>query len=110
MNAEYILASALEFGDTRIKKMKIKGIYKNGDFETTKPFTLSMSNVDGVGALFINNRVMTGTMEFIMRGTSTKPTSIEMSINEYGKRIYSVSDITNSLDIGYMRAYIRSRK
>ncbi len=109
MNAEYVLASALEFGETQIKKLKIQGIYKNGDFETTKPFTLSMNYVDAVGALFINNKVMTGTFEFMMRGTSTKPTSIEMSINEYGKRLYSVSDIINTLDIGYMRAYTRSR-
>lgn len=108
LNAEYALASALESGITKIKKLKIQGIYNNGNFETTKPFTLSMRHVDAVGALFINNRVMTGTFEFIMRGTAPKPSSIQMNINESGKRTYSITEIINNLDIGFMRAFIRN--
>ena len=110
MNIEYMISSALESGNTEIKKLKIQGIYNHGNFETTKPFTLSMRNVDAVGALFINDSVMTGTFEFIMRGTSPKPSSIELSINKYGKRNYSISEIISNFDIGYMRAYVRSRK
>ena len=108
MNSEYALSAALESGKTQIKKLRLVGIYNNGDFETTQPFTLSMRHVDGVGALFINNRVMTGTFEFIMRGTSQKPHALELSINEYGKRTYSITEIINNLDLGYMRAFVRT--
>ena len=108
LNAEYALGAALESGKTRLKKLKISGIYKNGNFETTKPFTISMAHVDGVGALFINNRVMTGTFEFVLRGTAPKPASIEMTLTESGRRQYSITDIINNLDIGYMRAFTKT--
>lgn len=108
MNAEYALAAALESGKTQIKKLKIVGTYNNGDFETTRPLTISMRHIEGVGALFINNRVMTGTFEFVMRGTAPQPASIELNINEYGKRKYSITDIINNLDLGYMRAFIKT--
>lgn len=108
LNAEYALASALESGTTHIRKLKLVGIYNNGNFETTTPFILSMHNTDAVGALFINNKVMTGTFEFIMRGISPKPISLEMNIDEYGKRRYSLNEILNKMDISYMRAFIRN--
>lgn len=110
LNAEYILGAALESGKTRLKKLKISGIYNNGNFETSRPLTISMPHVEGVGALFINNRVMTGTFEFVLRGTAPKPASVEMTINESGRRRYSITDIINNLDIGYMRAFTRSHE
>jgi len=110
LNAEYILSAALESGETAIKNMKILGKYSNGNFETTKPLTISMRHVDGVGAIFINNRVMTGTFDFVLRGTATKPATIELDIDEYGKRNYSISQIINNLDIGYMRAFVKQNK
>ncbi len=108
LNAEYILGAALESGKTRLKKLKISGTYNSGNFETTRPFTISTAHVDGVGALFINNRVMTGTFEFVLRGTAPKPESIEMTLTESGRRQYSITNIINNLDIGYMRAFTRS--
>ncbi|MBR6751827.1 MAG: hypothetical protein IKL95_00965 [Alphaproteobacteria bacterium] len=108
LNAEYMLGAALESGKTRLKKLKISGIYNNGNFETTKPLTISLPHIDGVGALFINNRIMTGTFEFVMRGTAPKPASVEMKIIESGQRKYSIAEIINNLDIGYMRAFTRS--
>ena len=108
INAEYVLASALESGTTKIKTLKIHGTYKNGNFETTKPFTLSMLHIDAKGTLSINNRVMTGTFDFVLRGTAPKPSSIELNINEYGKRTYSITEIINNMDIGYMRAFVKS--
>ena len=103
-----MLGAALESGKTRLKKLKISGIYNNGNFETTKPLTISLPHIDGVGALFINNRIMTGTFEFVMRGTAPKPASVEMKIIESGQRKYSIAEIINNLDIGYMRAFTRS--
>lgn len=108
MNAEYVLSNALESGESRLKKLKITGVYNNGNFETTKPLTLALHHIDAVGALFINNRVMTGTFEFIMRGTAPKPSRIELNLNEFGKRTYSINDIINRLDIGYMRAFTKT--
>ena len=110
LNAEYILSSALESGDTELKKLKIQGVYNNGNFETTRPLTLSMHHIDAVGALFINDKIMTGTFEFVLRGTAPKPASIELNIDEYGKRNYSISQIINNLDIGYMRAFVKQNK
>lgn len=108
MNAEYVLSSALESGTCQLKKLKIQGTYNNGNFETTRPFTIALRHLDGVGALFINNKVMTGTFEFILRGTAPQQSSVELNINEFGKRTYSIADIINKLDIGYMRAFIKS--
>ena len=108
MNVEYVLSSALESGESRLKKLKLQGIYNNGNFETTKPFTLALHHIDGVGALFINNKVVTGTFEFIMRGTAPKPSQIELNLNESGKRTYSINDIINRFDIGYMRAFTKT--
>ena len=108
LNAEYAISSALESGATRIKKLKIFGKYKNGNFETTRPFTISMQHVDGVGALFINDNVMTGTFEFVMRGTAPNPANIELTITDTGRRTYSINDIINNLDAGFMRAFVKT--
>ena len=37
-----------------------------------------------------------------------KPASVEMKIIESGQRKYSIAEIINNLDIGYMRAFTRS--
>lgn len=108
LNAEYALANALESGKTQIKKLKIVGKYKNGNFETTRPLTISMRHVDGTGAIFINNHILSGTFDFIMRGTAPKPEKISLDINENGKRTYSITNVINNLDIGFMRAFIKT--
>ena len=108
LNTEYALSSILESGTTRLKRLKIVGKYNNGNFETTEPLTISMPHVDGVGALFINNNIVTGTFEFVMRGTAIKPATVEISINEKNKRYYSLSEILKNIDVGYMRAFVNS--
>lgn len=108
LNAEYALASALEGGKSQIKKIKIVGKYSNGDFETTRPMTISMRHVDGTGAIFINNKTLSGTFDFIMRGTAPKPAKISLDINENGRRTYSITNVINNLDIGFMRAFIKT--
>ena len=108
LNAEYALASALENGKTKIKSLKIVGKYNNGDFETTRPLTISMRHVEGVGAIFINNKITTGTFDFIMRGTAPKPAKVSLDINENGRRKYVITELINNLDIGFMRAFIRT--
>ena len=108
LNAEYALAATLESGKTYIKKLKIVGKYNNGNFETTRPMTISMRHVEGVGAIFINNKITTGTFDFVLRGTAPKPAKISLDINENGRRTYSITDVINNLDIGFMRAFIRT--
>ena len=108
LNAEYALSYALETGATQIKKLKLIGKYRNGNFETTRPMTISMRHVEGVGAIFINNKITTGTFDFVLRGTAPKPANISLDINENGKRTYSITELINNLDIGFMRAFIKT--
>jgi hypothetical protein len=108
LNAEYAISSAMESGITQIKKLKIYGKYSNGNFETTRPLTISMRHVEGVGGIFINKRIMTGTFDFVMRGTAPQPVKISLDINDNGRRSYSVNEIINNLDVGFMRAFIRT--
>ena len=67
-----------------------------------------MQHVDGVGALFINDNVMTGTFEFVMRGTAPNPANIELTITDTGRRTYSINEIINNLDAGFMRAFVKT--
>ena len=108
LNAEYALSYALESGTTRIKKLKLVGKYNNGNFETTRPMTISMRHVECVGAIFINNKITTGTFDFVLRGTAPKPATISLDINENGRRTYSITELINNMDIGFMRAFIRT--
>ena len=50
LNAEYALDDMLSVGETKIKSMHIIGKYNNGDFITTQPLRLALSNTD-VGIL-----------------------------------------------------------
>ena len=65
-------------------------------------------HVEGVGAIFINNKITTGTFDFVLRGTAPKPANISLDINENGKRTYSITELINNLDIGVMRAFIKT--
>ncbi len=108
LNAEYAISDALERGDTRIKKIKINGFYDNGNFITSRPLTISMPHVDGVGKINIEDKQMSGIFTFVMRGTSTNPSNIELLISPNGARKYSLTEIMQNFDSGFMRAFIRT--
>ncbi|MCQ2574578.1 MAG: hypothetical protein MJ156_00545 [Alphaproteobacteria bacterium] len=108
LNVEYILSKALESGNTPIKKMRIIGTYNNGDIKTTAPITLSMKHVDAVGNIDITNKQMNTKLNLTLRGTSSGPAPIELTINPKGVRNYSLSEIMLTFDPEFMRTFISS--
>ena len=109
LNAELALSSALEQGESLIKKMRIIGTYENGNFKTTSPIELQLRHIDATGKIEIINDQMQATLNMILRGTSPSPAPIEIKIYSNGKRSYSLSEIMMSLDISFMRNFIKSR-
>ena len=108
LNAERALAKTFGGGETKIKKMHIVGTYTNGDFITTEPITLSMRHTDAIGGLAISDGSMTAEFDLTMRGTAPTPVTIQLGISPDGVRNYSLSEIMQNLDIGYMRAFIKT--
>ncbi|MDE6570637.1 MAG: hypothetical protein K2L95_00245 [Alphaproteobacteria bacterium] len=108
LNAEYALASALESGQTQIKKMQIIGRYADGAFETTQPIKLSMRHTDATGNLEIRGTQMMAQLNLTLRGTSPMPAPIALTINPTGNRDYSLSQIMIDFDPEFMRDFVRT--
>jgi hypothetical protein len=108
LNAEYALANALTGGETRLKQMRLIGEYSNSNFITTAPIQLSMRHTTAIGGLAITNGQMTAEFDITMRGTATKPSTIQLSVLPNGNRKYSLSEIMQNLDTSYMRAFIKT--
>jgi len=108
LNAEYALADALEQGETTLKNMRIIGKYANGNFETTMPISLQMRHTDATGDIEISDGRMTATMRMILRGTSPRPSPIELDIAPDGTRNYSLSEIMINFDPGFMRDFVKT--
>ncbi len=108
LNAEYALARALGGGETRIKKMRIIGDYNQGDFITTQPIELSMRHTNAIGGLAIQNGQMTAEFDLTLRGTAPSPVTIELGILPDNSRSYSLSEIMQNLDTGFMRAFVKT--
>ena len=109
-NAEYALSYALDGGESRIKKMRIIGKYKNGDFKTTAPIALQLRHTDATGTLEISDGAMYAQLNMILRGTSPAPQPIELQIMPNGARQYSLSEIMTNFDATYMRDFIQTHK
>lgn len=107
-NAEYALSSALTGGETKLKQMRIIGDYSNGNFITTRPLEISMRHVDGVGGLAIQDGQMTAEFDFTLRGTAPTPATISLSILPNVARKFSLSEIMQNFDSGFMRAFIKT--
>ncbi len=107
-NAEYALSDALDGGQTALKKMHIMGKYENGNFITSRPFTLSMRHIDATGEIDISDGQMMVMLNMIMRGTAPEPSPINMRILPGGARDYSISDIMRGFDSEFMRAFTRT--
>jgi hypothetical protein len=108
LNAEYALARALGGGETKIKNMRIIGDYKDGNFVTTRPIELSMRHTNAIGGLAIQNGKMTAEFDLTLRGTAPTPVTIELGILPDNSRSYSLSEIMQSLDTGFMRAFVKT--
>ncbi|MDW2958991.1 MAG: hypothetical protein R8M37_04285 [Alphaproteobacteria bacterium] len=108
LNAEYALANALTTGETRLKKMHMVGTYERDNFITTKPIELSMRHTDGIGGLAITDGMMTAEFDLTLRGTAPEPATIALSVLPNGDRKYSLSEIMQNIDPGFMRAFIKT--
>ena len=108
LNAEFVLAKALESGITPIKNMRIIGTYNSGDIETTKPLSLALKHTDAFGTIQIKNKEMTADLKLILRGTSPASAPIDLTIYPNNKRKYSLSEIMLSFDPEYMRSFTQS--
>jgi hypothetical protein len=108
LNAEYALANALTSGETKIKTMRIIGTYDDGNFITTQPIELSMRHTTAVGGLAITDNQMTAEFDLTLRGTAPTPVTIELGITPNGARNYSLSEIMQNLDPGFMRAFVKT--
>jgi len=108
LNAEDRLANALSDGITKIKTMRIIGKYQDGDFKTTKPLQLDVRHANIVGVTALENNTMTTKLEILLRGTSTDPSPITLTIAPNGRRNYSLSDILRYIDPAYMRGFIKT--
>jgi hypothetical protein len=107
LNAEYALTNALSTGETKLKNMRLIGTYDDGNFITTQPIELSMRHTDAIGGLAITNGQMTAELDLTLRGTASKPVTINLGIMPNNKRIYSLSEIMRQFDPAFMRAFIK---
>ena len=107
-NAEYALSYALDGGESVIKKMRIVGEYKNGDFKTTEPVVLQLRHTDAIGTMEITDGAMYANLHLVLRGTSPDPQPIDLQILPDGTRRYSLSEIMMNFDPTYMREFIRT--
>ena len=107
-NAEYALSYALDGGESAIKKMRIIGEYKNGDFQTTAPIQLQLRHTDATGELNISGGQMQAMLNMTLRGTSPTPQPIQLTITPDGTRQYMLSDIMTNFDPTYMRDFVRT--
>lgn len=108
LNAEYALSNALGGGETKLKQLQLIGKYDNGNFITTKPLTLSMRHTNCIGGLAITDGQMTAELDLTLRGTAPTPVTIELSIMPDNERKYSLSEIMQNLDTGFMRAFVKT--
>lgn len=108
LNAEYALANALTNGETMIKTMRVIGTYQNGNFITSRPIELSMRHTNAIGGLAITNGKMTAEFDLTLRGTAPTPVTIELGIMPDGSRSYSLSEIMQNMDPGFMRAFVKT--
>jgi hypothetical protein len=110
INSEYMISNALDFGETRIKSLRLAGEYKGGEFKTTRPLTLSVRHADITGSASYTNGKLAADLEIMMRGISPAPQSIYMRILKSGTREYSLSQITLALDPDYLREFVRTHR
>ena len=69
---------------------------------------LSMRHTNAVGGLAITNGKMTAEFDLTLRGTAPTPVTIELGIMPDGARNYSLSEIMQNMDPGFMRAFVKT--
>ncbi|MBE6457320.1 MAG: hypothetical protein E7011_00715 [Alphaproteobacteria bacterium] len=108
LNAEYALSDALGGGKTALKSLHIIGEYSNNNFITTQPLEISMRHTSGIGGMAISDGLMTVELDLTLRGTAPTPATIQLGILPDGTRQYSLSEIMQNIDTGFMRAFVKT--
>ena len=108
LNADARIMNALESGVTRIKNMRIIGKYENGDFTTTEPLKISVRHAEILGNLNISSNAMNALFDITMRGVATTPVLVSLTVAPNGRRGYSISDLMQHIDPGFMRSFIKT--
>lgn len=108
LNAEYALSRALSGGKSQIQDMRVVGTYSDGNFISTEAINISTRHTNIVGGMAITDGLMTTEFDIIMRGTSPEPATIQLGILPGGDRQYSLSEIMQNIDVGFMRAFIKT--
>jgi hypothetical protein len=106
LNAEFMLADALDGGVSALKSLRVAGDYDGGDFATTRPFALAVRHADATGNAMISGGKMTADMNLILRGTSPLPAPIAVKISPDGLRGYSLSQIMIDFDPDFFRDFV----
>ena len=88
--------------------MHIVGVYENENIKTTEPLTLYMPHTDASGMFEIENNDMTAKLELVLRGTSTDPEKIELSIYPDNRREFSLSEVMLHFEPEYMRVFVQT--
>ncbi|MBR3930088.1 MAG: hypothetical protein IKJ62_00710 [Alphaproteobacteria bacterium] len=108
LNAEYALSNAFSGGETQLKSLHLVGDYSQDRFITTRPLEISIRHTTGIGGLAITDGMMTAELDLTMRGTAPTPVTIQLGILPDGTRQYSLSEIMQNLDTGFMRAFVKT--
>ncbi|MDR0726731.1 MAG: hypothetical protein LBF37_01570 [Rickettsiales bacterium] len=106
LNAELLLANALDGGNSQLKNLHIIGDYDGGNFVTTRPFALSMHHADATGDISVDSGKMSINMNLVLRGTSPLPAPIAMEVLPNGRRSYSLSQIMINFDPDFFRDFV----
>ena len=107
LNVEDTISYALSGGDTKIKSLRVSGIYENGKFQTNKKFLLTARNTEMSGNLQLQEGKLSAQIGILLRGSSPDPRPISLNIMPNGERNYSLSEIMMVLDPDYMADFIR---
>ena len=108
LNAEHALSNAFSGGETLLKSLHLIGDYSQDRFITTRPLEISIRHTTGIGGLAITDGMMTAELDLTMRGTAPTPVTIQLGILPDGTRQYSLSEIMQNLDTGFMRAFVKT--
>ncbi|MBO4480404.1 MAG: hypothetical protein J5742_02130 [Alphaproteobacteria bacterium] len=108
LNIEDMTITALESGITRIKNMRVIGKYNHGNFETTKPLTISVHHADITGSLAIVDNSMSAKLDLLLRATAPDQITVSVTLLPNGRREYSLSEIMKNFDPAFMRSFIRT--
>lgn len=110
LNLDSALTNALTSGTSILKNCHIKAKYTKGNFMTTQPININLSNVSITGNISIIDSKMNSNLKVIMHGLSKQNLPFELKIDPYNKRTFSISDILNKTDFYYLQNFLNNKK